>query len=129
MAIDTTYWDLVTPSAPFTVNTTNFSSSLVVENSNDQGNVSGGHHHLNFVYGASGSAIANLDGGTNELCTLALVAKRSGMDGMFDPVFAEMFFEQDLTNDRYTCFYNGGANPMPVSVQMPAARAESLSPW
>ena len=125
MAVDTTYWDLVTPSAPFTLNTTNFTAANVVENSNDQGNLSGGHHHLNLVYGATGTPEANLNGGTNELATVSLIAKRSGLAGIEDPVTAELHFEQDLTNDRYTCFYNGNTNPMPVTVQLPAARAEN----
>jgi hypothetical protein len=122
MSCDTTYWSIATPSAPFTLNTTVFNSALVVENSNDQGNVTGGRHHLNLVYGANGSADANLSGGTNYLATLSLVAKHTGI---INPMTTEIYFDQDPPNNRWTTFYSGQGNPLPVLVQLPAARAES----
>lgn len=122
MSCDTTYWDVVTPTAPFTLNTTTFSAARVVENSNDEGNVAGGRHHLNFVYGAVGSADANLDGGTNYLCTLNLRAKHTGI---INAVSTEVYFDQDPPNGRWTTFYDGNANPMPVLVMLPAAAALS----
>jgi len=122
MSCDTTYWDVVTPAAPFTLNTTTFSAARVVENSNDEGNVAGGRHHLNFVYGAVGAPDANLDGGTNYLCTLSLQAKHTGI---INAVSTEVYFDQDPPNGRWTTFYDGNANPMPILVQLPAAAAMS----
>jgi hypothetical protein len=122
MSCDTTYWDVVTPTAPFTLNTTTFSAARVVENSNDEGNLAGGRHHLNFVYGAVGAADANLDGGTNYLCRLNLRAKHTGI---INAVSTELYFDQDPPNGRWTTFYDGNANPMPVMVMLPAAAATS----
>lgn len=122
MSCDTTYWDVKTPSAPFVLNETVFNSALVVENSNDQGNVSNGRHHLNFVYGANGAADANFDGGTNYVATLTLTAKHTGIVNAID---TEIYFDQDPPNDRWTTFIDGNGNEMQVLVQLPAARAES----
>ena len=122
MSCDTTYWDIATPSAPFTLNTTVFSAARVVENSNDGGNVAGGRHHVNFVYGAVGAADANLDGGTNYLCTLTLTAKHTGI---VNAIETELYFDQDPPNGRWTTFIDGNANQMPILVQLPAARATS----
>ncbi len=122
MSCDTTYWDVTTPTAPFTLNTTTFTAGLVVENSNDENNYDNGLHHLNFVYGANGSPDANLDGGTNWLCSLSLTAKHSTI---VDPVDTELFFDRDIINQRYTTFFNGGGNELPTTVQLPAARAVS----
>jgi len=122
MSCDTTYWDIATPNAPFTLNTTVFSAANVVENSNDGGNVSGGRHHLNFVYGAVGAPDANLDGGTNYLCTLTLEAKHTGIVNAID---TEIYFDQDPPNGRWTTFIDGNNNQMPILVQLPAARATS----
>ncbi len=120
MDIDTTYWDVVNPSAPFTVSST-FSSANIVENQvlADQSN---GMHRLNFVYGATGSADANLDGGTNVLATFQLTHKHTGTN---DPSSTFVSFTQDVINNRYTTFFNGSGNPLPVSVQVPAAHAMS----
>jgi len=122
MSCDTTYWDVTTPAAPFTLNTTVFSAARVVENSNDEGNVAGGRHHLNFVYGAVGAPDANLDGGTNYLCTLNLTAKHTGI---INAVSTELYFDQDPPNGRWTTYYDGNGNAMPVLVMLPAAAALS----
>jgi len=122
MSCDADYWDIVTPAAPFTLNTTTFSAARVVENSNDNGNLANGMHHLNFVYGAGGSADANLDGGTNVLCTLSLRAKHTGIVNAID---TEIYFDQDPPAGRWTTFIDGNANQMPILVQLPAARATS----
>ncbi|MCB9473690.1 MAG: T9SS type A sorting domain-containing protein [Candidatus Delongbacteria bacterium] len=119
--VDTTYWDVVNPSAPFTVGSS-FTSTNVVENGNHSGDTSGGMHHLNFVYGATGSPDANLDGGTAELATYQLIHKHTGTD---NPRSTFITFAQDVSGGRYTAFYNGGGNLLPVSVQVPAANAES----
>lgn len=118
---DTTYWDVVDATEPFTVGSA-FTGTNVVENGNHGGNTSGGYHHLNFVYGATGSADANLDGGTNELCSFQLVHKHTTTS---NPENTFVTFSQDVNGGRYTAFYNGGGNLLPVSVQVPAANAES----
>lgn len=118
---DTTYWDVVDPTSPFTIGAS-FTSTNIVENSNNAGNTAGGQHHLNFVYGATGSADANLDGGTAELASFQLVHKHNGTD---NPQNTFVTFAQDVNGGRYTAFYNGGGNLLPVSVQVPAANAES----
>lgn len=119
MSCDTTYWDIVTPTAPFTLNTVIHTAARVVENSNDNGNVSGGRHHLNFVYGAMGAPDANLDGGSL-LATLTLRAKHSGI---VNPIDTELYFDQNPPAGRWTTFIDGNGNYMPVLVQLPAARA------
>lgn len=122
MSCDTTFWDVTTPSAPFTLNTTTFTSSLVVENRVEIENPDASRHHLNFVYGANGSADANLDGGTNILATLTLTAKHSGI---VDMVQTELLFDQDPSEGRWTTFYDGNGDPLPVLVQLPGARIDS----
>lgn len=122
MSFDADYWDIVTPTAPFTLNTTTFSAASVVENSNDNGNLANGMHHVNFVYGAVGAPDANLDGGTNVLCTLSLRARHTGI---VNPIDTELYFDQDPPAGRWTTFIDGNANQMPILVQLPAARASS----
>jgi len=121
MSCDTTYWDVTTSTAPFTLNTAVHNAARVVENSNDNGNVAGGRHHLNFVYGAVGAADANLDGGVL-LCTLTLTAKHTGIVNAID---TEVYFDQNPPAGRWTTFIDGNANQMPILVQLPAARATS----
>jgi hypothetical protein len=121
MSCDTTFWD-VTNSTPFSLNTATFNSALVVENRIESENADASRHHLNFVYGANGSADANLDGGTNVLATLTLTAKHTGI---VDMVETEILFDQDPSEGRWTTFYDGSGDALPVLVQLPAARVDS----
>jgi hypothetical protein len=121
MSCDTTFWDVT--STPFALNETTFSAALVVENSNDDGNVANGLHHLNFVYGANGAADANLNGGTNILCTLTMTAKHTGI---VNAVETGIYFDQDPPNGRWTAFIDGTGEFMASHLLVPGANAASF---
>ncbi len=119
MRVDTTYLGITTPSSPFTTNTSTFTGT-VLENDNHGGAVSEGYYLLDYAYW-QGSSISNFDG-SHYLCTLSLYAK-ANLTG--NPVDAFVWFDQNSEGDHACVFYDGNGNPLPCTVQTPAATINS----